>query len=117
MPDHSSLLALDSMAGEKSVRVAVYDRAMLIVETMRNKKASVEEIADQIFAFVAGDKHRLEAFDVSLKRLNPHNKMSNIIDRAEAIAAWADQGPGETSLDDFPEDPPKVTKVVRKKGK
>ena len=114
---HSALLALDSMASEKSVRIAVYDRAFFLFEMMV-KKTSVEEIADQIIEFVGGEKHRLEAFDVALKRMNRRQRMEALIEKAEEIAAWAGKETGESSLDDFPDDPPTATKkVIRKKAR
>jgi len=104
--NYSSLLALDAMASEKSIRIAVYDRALMLHGAMKLKvQVSIEEIANQILEFVGGERHRLEAVDVSMKRMHRQNRIEDVLTRAEKIAEWAEEEQGGSSVDDFASDP------------
>lgn len=90
--DYSTLLALDSMASEQSVRVAVYDRA-LNTKRVVARAPPVESIAERFFAFVQGQRWRLEALDAASNHANRRDTIERLIENAETIAAWADPEP------------------------
>ncbi len=88
--ERSNLLSLDRMVDEKSVRVAVYSRAL---SAPFSKESDLEAIAQAFFDFVGSDGWRMEALDAVLKHTNRHSTLAGVIKKAEAIASWVSQEP------------------------
>ena len=115
MSDRGSLLALDTGAGEESIRVAVYDRA-LTLKSLSRQAQTAEEMGERFVAFARGERYRLEALDVALRHASIRSTAETIIASAEKIANWA-APPAPPVVVAIPSEPklaPKK-KVTRKK--
>jgi len=104
MADYGSLLALDSFASEESIRVAAYGRA-LDFSTVVAEPQPPDFIAAKFVEFIGGERWRLDALDVAIRRTNRPTNLDRLLMLADEIVAWVqldeDEG-GTVSTQDLP---------------
>jgi hypothetical protein len=82
-----SLLALDSLSSEESVRVALYARAKRVADAQMLTH-QVESIADAFVKFVGGASWRMDALDVVLATTGRRESVDLILKKTSAVIAW-----------------------------
>lgn len=85
---HGSLLALDALASEESIRVALYGRAMEMHKRMSNP-IKVELIAEAFVRFVKNERYKLDALDIALRFAGRRTPVETLIAQATEIVRWA----------------------------
>ncbi len=85
--DFKSLLSLDSMTGEQSVRLAVYKRAEQFSMKVQDRP-DIAETAQAFLDFVGGSAWRLETIDVVVSAASRRSTVAAVLANAQRIADW-----------------------------
>ncbi len=92
MTDGASLLELDALTSEESLRVHMYKCAMTF-QSKSTEYPTVDSIASAFFDFVKGERWRLEVLDVALHRVSRHTTVESALKKAQEIADWVKPAP------------------------